>query len=69
MEDAMKSPIITKEKIQVDINDEVMGFAFNLGMLLSALIGIWAVSCLVAGLISVGPLQMARGYITAITGF
>lgn len=69
MEDAMKSPIITREKIQVDINDEVMGFALKLGTVLSALIGVWAVSCLVAGLMSVGPLQMARGYITAITGF
>jgi hypothetical protein len=65
----MKSPIITKEKIQVDINDEIMGFALKVGTVLGALIGFWAVSCLVAGLISVGPLQMARGYITAITGF
>ena len=65
----MKSPIITREKIQVDVTDEVMGFAFKLGSVLSAMIGVWAVSCLVAGLISVGPLQLVKGYITAITGF
>lgn len=65
----MKSPIITRENINVDINEEVMGFTLKLGTVISALIGIWAVSCLVAGLISAGPLQMVRGYITAITGF
>ena len=65
----MKSPIITREKVQVDVTDEVMGFAYKLGTVLSALIGIWAVSCLMAGAISVGPLQLVRGYITAITGF
>lgn len=65
----MKSPIITKEDIQVDINDEVSRFTVKLGTVISALIGIWAVSCLVAGLISAGPLQMVRGYITALTGF
>ncbi len=65
----MKSPIITKEKIQIDINEEVMGFGLKLGTAISALIGIWAVSCVVAGLMSAGPVQMARGYITAITGF
>jgi hypothetical protein len=65
----MKSPIITKERVQVDITDEVMRFTLKVGTTLGALIGIWAVSCLVAGLINVGPLQMVRGYITAITGY
>lgn len=65
----MKSPIITKENTQVDIADEVMGFAFSLVKVFGALFGLWAVACVVAGLISFGPLQMLRGYITAITGF
>jgi len=65
----MKSPIIIREKIQVDIADEVMSFSFKAGTVLGALIGIWAVSCLVAALINIGPLQMAKGYVTAITGF
>lgn len=68
MEDTMQSPIITREKVQVDIADEVMRFTLKVGSVFCALIGIWAVSCLVAGLISVGPLQMVTGYITAITG-
>jgi len=65
----MNSPIITREKVQIDIGDEVMRFALKVGSVFGALIGIWAVSCLVAGLINAGPLQMVRGYITAITGF
>jgi hypothetical protein len=64
----MKSPTITREKTQIDVTDEVMGFTFKLGIALSAMIGVWAVSCLVAGLINAGPLQLVRGYITAITG-
>lgn len=69
MEDTMKSPIITKEKLHVDIADEIMNFMLKIVTVLSAVIGIWGVTCLVAGLVSVGPLQMVRGYITAITGF
>jgi len=65
----MESPIITRDNIRIDIADEIMRFALKLGAVLSPLIGIWAVSCLIAGLITVGPLQMVTGYFTAITGF
>ncbi|MGB3221302.1 MAG: hypothetical protein WBB23_00715 [Desulforhopalus sp.] len=65
----MKSPIITKEVIKIDVADETMKFALKVGKVVSALIGIWAVSCLASAVINIGPLQMAKGYITAITGF
>lgn len=65
----MKTPIITKKKIAVDITDEVMNFMLKVITVLGTLIGFWAVSCLMAGLISVGPLKMMRGYITAVTGY
>lgn len=65
----MKTPIVTKEKLQVDIGDEIMNFMIKVVTVLSTLIGIWAVTCLLAGLISVGPVQMVKGYISAITGF
>jgi hypothetical protein len=65
----MNTPIITKEKIQIDIADEVMSFTLKAGTVLCALIGIWGVTCIVAGLMSAGPLQMIQGYLTAITGF
>lgn len=65
----MKSLIFTTEKVQLDIADEVMSFTLKVGTALSALIGVWAVSCLVSALINVGPLQMIKGYVTALTGF
>jgi len=68
-EDVMNSPIITKEKIQVNFVDEAIHFSLKAGTVICALIGIWAVSCLVAGLTQVGPVQMVRDYITALTGF
>jgi hypothetical protein len=68
-ENTMKSPTIIREKIQVDVADETMKFAVKVGKAVGALIGIWAVSCLVSAVINFGPLQMVKGYITAITGF
>ena len=65
----MNSPIITKDKIQVDFVDEALHFSLKVGTVFCAMIGIWAVSCLVAGLIHFGPVQMVREYVTAITGF
>ena len=64
----MKTPMITKERIDVDISSELLDFSLKCGAVLSALIGIWAVSCLVAGMNSVGGLNMVKGYLTAITG-
>lgn len=65
----MESPIITREKVDVEISTEIMAFGFKVGAASCGLIGLWAACCLVAALISSGPIQMARGYITAITGF
>lgn len=64
----MRSPIIIKEKVDVDIADETMGFMAKVVGVLSAVIGIWGFTCLLAGLISAGPVQLLRGYIFAITG-
>ena len=68
MEDTMNTPIITKDKIQVDLADEVMSFTLKAGIVICALIGIWGVSCIAGGLLSAGPVAMIRGYITALTG-
>ncbi len=64
----MNSPIITKEKIQVDLADEVMSFTLKTGIVFCCLIGIWGVACITSSMISAGPLAMLRGYFTAITG-
>lgn len=65
----MKTPVITKRKVNVDITDEVMSFIAKIMGVSIAFIGVWAVACLVSAWISVGPMQMLRGYITAITGY
>ena len=64
----MNTPIITQDKIQVNLADEVMGFTLKAGIALCALIGIWGVTCIISTMISAGPIAMLRGYITAITG-
>jgi hypothetical protein len=64
----MKTPILVKDNIDMDISLEVMRFFARVGAVLGALIGIWALTNLAAALASVGPLAMVRGYITAITG-
>lgn len=68
-EDAMKTPIVVKEKVDVDLTEEVTGFVAKAGVVAGAVIGVWALTCLVAALINVGPLGMVRGYITAVTGY
>ncbi len=65
----MDAPIITKEKVQVNVADEVLGFSLKVGGVACALIGAWAVSCLLAGLIRFGAVDMIKGYVSAITGF
>jgi hypothetical protein len=65
----MNAPIITKDKIQIDIADEVMSFTLKAGGAVCAAIGIWGLTCLVAALTNVGAVEVIKGYITAITGF
>lgn len=64
----MKSQIITKEKTDLDVSDECSRFGLRIGGLVCALIGLWGVACLLFALVSAGPMEMIRGYITAVTG-
>lgn len=64
----MKSSIITKENITIDTSNEILVLGLRTGVVISALIGVWALCCVVSALINAGPLGMLRGYITAITG-
>ncbi len=64
----MKTPTITNENTTVDVTEEVMSFSLKVGAVLSALVGIWGVTCLLSGLINAGPLGMLKGYISAVTG-
>ncbi len=68
-EDIMKSKTAINENVTVDVTEEIMGFSLKVGAVLSALIGIWGFTCLVAALVNFGPVEMIKGYFTAITGF
>ncbi len=65
----MKSKTAINENITLDVTEEIMGFGLKIGGVLSALIGIWGLTCLIAGLVNFGPVEMIKGYFTAITGF
>jgi hypothetical protein len=65
----MKSKIAINRNTTVDVTEEIMGFSLKVGTVLIALVGIWGFTCLLAGLISSGPLEMLKGYFTAVTGF
>jgi len=64
----MKTSTITNEKTTLNVTKEVMSFSFKVGAVLSALVGIWGLTCLLAGFVNTGSLGMLKGYITAITG-
>jgi hypothetical protein len=69
LEDIMKSTTTINGKTTVDVTEEVMSFSLKVGAVLSALVGIWGFACLLAGLTNFGPIEMLKGYFTAITGF
>lgn len=65
----MKNQILTKDKVKVDLTEEVARFSFRAGAVVCGLIGVWALSCLISGLVSAGPVEMITGYIQAVTGW
>jgi hypothetical protein len=65
----MKTPIITKENVEVDLSHEIMSFGLKFGAVVGALSAIIALSCFVSALIGAGPVAMVQGYIAAILGF
>lgn len=65
----MKSRTLINNKVDIDISNEVLLFAFRTVATAGAVIGTWALCCIGSALLSQGPLNMLRGYITAMTGF
>lgn len=58
---------ITDQKL-ADVGLETSKFALGTGMVLAALVGIWGVICLISSFMSVGPLNVFKGYFTALFG-
>lgn len=50
-------------------NDLLKGSAFAVGGMAVGLLGVWAISCLVSGVIAAGgPLNMLTSWVSAVTG-
>jgi len=58
----------TKTKTQVEVGYETSKFALGAGMIMAALVGIWGTVCLLNALISIGPMNVVKGYLTALIG-
>ncbi len=64
----MTAKTYTPDRIQDDAGYEVSTFALGTGMVMAALVGIWGSACLLNALVSVGPLNVMKGYLTAFVG-
>lgn len=53
---------------QVDAIHETSTFALGVGLVSTALIGIWGVVCLISALSSYGPVNLVKGYFSAVIG-
>jgi hypothetical protein len=58
----------TKTEIQVEAGYETSKFAHGTGMVMASLIGIWGFACLMSALITIGPMDVVKGYLTALIG-
>jgi len=54
---------------KVDAGYETSKFTLGVGMIMAALVGIWGAACLVNALVSNGPVNLVKSYLTAVTGF
>ena len=64
----MNTIIETSKRTETDLEHEVSQFSFKIVSITALLFGIWGAACLISGLLSNGVSEMARGYLTAITG-
>ena len=64
----MTTQVSNKTETKTDIAQETSKFTIRVVMTMAALIGIWAVACLIGGLASGGVGTLIQGFISAITG-
>ncbi len=58
----------TTTRNKAEIGYETSTFALGTGMVMAALVGLWGAVCLASALVSVGPLNVLKGYLTAMLG-
>ena len=58
----------TTTTTQIEAGYETSKFALGTGMTMAALVGIWGFACLASAMVSMGPLNVVKGYLTAVIG-
>ena len=58
----------TTTNTQIDAGYETSKFALGAGMTMAALVGIWGFACLASAMMSMGPMNVVKGYLTAVVG-
>lgn len=64
----MTTQIIDKSETKTDVGQEASKFTIRAVMAMSALIGLWAMACLISGLASAGVGNLIKGFISTIVG-
>ena len=62
-----KVDITTDSSAQAGIDTVSKGSMITMGVV-SALVGIWAVACLVSAIAEGGPIELIKGWFTAVLG-
>ena len=68
MENAMTTNTNTTTRTQVEAGYETSTFALGAGMTMAALVGIWGFACIASAMMSMGPMNVVKEYLTAIVG-
>lgn len=64
----MNANINTTTRTQAEVGYEASKFALGTGIAMAALVGVWGAVCLVSAFVTVGPLNVLKGYLTAMIG-
>ena len=64
----MTIQILKKNDAKIDVGHETSKFSLTIVIAMAVAVSVWAVACLVGGLMSGGVGSMIRGYITAVFG-
>lgn len=65
----MTTQIINKNETKTDVAQETSKFTIRVVMTMAAVIGVWALACLIGGLASGGGGNLIKGYVSTIIGY
>lgn len=65
----MTTQIINKNDAKTDVAQETSKFTVRVVMTMAAVIGAWALACLIGGLASGGFGNLIKGYVSTIIGY